>query len=142
MSDPLLKTKLPATRNPHTLRAHRRESFWQIILPLLLVVGLVAWLMVQLLQAGPASSEQAAQVAVILLAIPLLLLGIALFLALVVLSLGVARLGRWLPPQALRLQDVARSFNSQTQRAAGLAIRPLLAIESWAMALNRLLKRG
>ncbi len=142
MSEALPKSKTALVRSQRARRRTRRESFWQIILPIVLGVGLAAYLVYQLLSSHAASREQAAQLAVILLAIPLLVLALALLVVLVILIIGVSKLSQWLPQQTVRILDLVEQMNAGAQRSAHWAARPFLAIESWTAALGRLFKRG
>ncbi|MCW5877828.1 MAG: hypothetical protein KIS80_03040 [Anaerolineales bacterium] len=142
MNDALPKSKTALVRTERARRSHRKESFWQIVLPLLLGVGLIVYLVYQLLSTQASSSEQAAQVAVILLALPLLVLGIALLAVLVMLMIGVSKLSEWLPQLTVRILDLVETMNAGAHRSAHWAARPFLAIESWTAALGRLFKRG
>lgn len=140
MKDALPKSRTALVRTERARRKHRKESFWQIGLPTLLGLGLVGYAVYRLLQAG--SSEQAAQAAIVLLAIPLLVLGLALLVVLVLLIVGVGKLSEWLPQQTVRVLDLVENMNAGAQRSAHWAARPFLAIESWRAALGRLFKRG
>ncbi|MBN2500568.1 MAG: hypothetical protein JXB38_07330 [Anaerolineales bacterium] len=125
-------------RNPHTHRRHRRETFWQITLPLILgalvMLGLAVWAV--LTATGGSSVEHAAGAALIFLLIP------AMFMALFVLAIlgGLAYLvilvnGK-LPPYLRQAQDFfarARDFVGMT---ADKLVEPVLRAQSGIAALK------
>lgn len=135
--------QLPPVVNEKTQRSHRREMFWQVWLPLLAGVALSGVLAYLLVAAGRDSLERGAQAAVILLAVPVIFMGIGLLVALLLLNSSIGKLARWLPKQTLRAQQAAESLNSGTQRTADAVAAPFVAVEAWGTALRRLWrKRG
>lgn len=133
--------QLSASVNEKTQRAHRREMFWQVWLPLLAGVAVCGVLLYLLLAAGSASVERGAQTAVILLAVPVIFLGIGLLVALLVLNSSIGKLARWLPMQTYRVQRAAESVNSGAQQTANALAAPFVALEAWGDALRRLWRR-
>jgi len=116
--------------NPRTRKAHRRESWWQIYLPLILgalaVLALAVWAAV----AGAQGSDiaPAADTALIFLLAPMLLF---LLVPLTLLGAGIyltIRLFNLLPPQMLRLQRFFTRLQIETQRAADRITEPALRL--------------
>ena len=127
--------------NPSTHRSHRGEVFGQILLPLVagvLVCGLLFYLV---LAGGGGSIERSAQIAIIFLAIPMLLVGLALLGLLLVLTSGIGKLMSWLPEPAATAQNVVESINRGAQKAARAVTRPFIAVDAWGTALRRVFKR-
>jgi predicted PurR-regulated permease PerM len=133
--------QLSTSVNEKTQRSHRREMLWQVWLPLLGGVVLAAFLCYLLIAAGNASIERGAQTAMILLAVPVIFLGIGLLVALLVLNASIGKLARWLPKQTLRAQKAAESLNSGAQKTADAVAAPFVTLESWGDAFRRLWRR-
>lgn len=127
--------------NPSTRRSHRGEMFGQILLPLIagvLVCGLLFYLV---LVGGAGSIERSAQIAIIFLAIPMLLAGLALLGLILVLTSGIGKLMSWLPEPAVVIQNVAESINRGAQKTARAVTRPFITVDAWGTALRRVFKR-
>ncbi len=114
--------------NPRTRKAHRRESWWQIYLPLALgalaILTLAVWTAVAGAQGGEIAP--AADTALIFLLAPTL---IFLLIPLALLGAGIyltIRLFNLLPPQMLRLQRFFTRLQISTQRAADRLAEPIL----------------
>ncbi|MEX2144397.1 MAG: hypothetical protein WD740_07365 [Anaerolineales bacterium] len=130
------------TFNPQTRRTHRVELFWQVSLPLfagILGCGLLFYLLVA---GGAGSIERGGQVAVILLALPALLLGFVLLGLLLALNNGLGRALKWLPGQTARVQRIVEGINRGAQKAAAALASPFIQLESWGAALRRVFKRN
>lgn len=128
--------------NPKTRRAHRGEVFWQILLPLLAGVLVGGFLLYLLLAGGTGSIERGAQIAVILLTVPVFLLGIGMLGLLVGLNGGLAKVTRWLPAQAARAQQAVQSANAGVQRTASAIERTVMKVDSWASAARKVFRRN
>lgn len=133
--------QLPSVVNEKTQRSHRREMFWQVWLPLLAGVALCGVLLYLLLAAGSASVERGAQAAVILLAVPVIFMGIGLLVALLLLNSSIDRLAKWLPQQTYRAQRAAQTVSSGAQRTANALAAPFVMLEAWGDAWRRLWRR-
>ncbi|HLE74107.1 MAG TPA: hypothetical protein VI688_07665 [Anaerolineales bacterium] len=128
--------------NPQTRRAHRGEVFWQILLPLFTGVLAGGVLFYLLLAGGASSVERGAQIVLILLALPTLLLGFGLLALLLVLNHGIGKLMNWLPAQSARAQHFVEIANGRTQRTASTITRAFMKLESWGGAVRRVFKRN
>ena len=128
------------TRNARAQRRHRIEVFVQIILPLLLGIGLIGWLLFWLITSGTNDVASAAQLATVLLAVPLLAFGIIFLLFAILMIILIGRVMAWIPPQTYRVQRIAGEASARIVQVANLAITPLIVIESWVGAANRLLR--
>ena len=142
MTFPANKTQRRPTFNPRTRRAHRGEVFWQIWLPLFAGVLVSALLFYLLLTGGAGSIQRGAQVAIILLALPTLLLGAAMLALLLVLNHGIGRVMNWLPPQAARVQQAAEAVNAGTQKSASAITRALMKVDAWGTAARKVFNRN
>jgi len=132
----------PTERNPVTTARFRRESWWQIQFPVLLVALLAAGAVVSLAVWGGADAIHAVSAySLILLLIP------ALVVALLLVGIGGAlvylmfKLLRLLPPYAnlaqQELEGVHRWVDQATNRLAG----GLIAVRSTMAGINAYLRR-
>jgi predicted PurR-regulated permease PerM len=127
--------------NEKSRRAHRREAFWQIVLPVIVGVILAAVLVFLLVSAGPAQIERSAQIAVILLMAPLLAVGIGLLVSVALLTGGINKLIEWLPERTYLVQRLAEGLNRGTRSLWHVVNRPFVTLESWGASINKLVKR-
>jgi hypothetical protein len=59
----------------------------------------------------------------------------------VLMIYALARLMNWLPPQAFRLQRAMRQVNARIIQAADIAAKPVLLLDSWQKAAERIWRR-
>ena len=104
-----------------TDNAHKRNRFWMISFPIILVslavVGLIVWLAIKG-SLGVADTANLAGVATVLLVLPALLFGLIALALLIALTIGVVKLHELVPQAGKAL----RSYLSQGQqylRSAG-----------------------
>lgn len=128
-------------RNPLTHARHRREVFWQITLPLLL--GLVLFVGVSVLSALGNSGEvsRGADVALIWLILPLLVVGLIFLVVLAGLTYGLVFLIRGIPGYARQAQDLVALVADKTRQLGDAAVEPIYRLESF-MAGVRAAQRG
>lgn len=93
------------------------------------------------MRGGTGSIEHSAQIASILLAIPLLVTGLVFFVLLIAAYFGLNALIKWLPPQSYKLQRLAKQAGSAAIQVAMAAKQPFLLIESWGNAVDRVIHR-
>lgn len=127
--------------NIGTQRRHRRELWLQILLPLVLGAALGGFGLFALLNANTGNVTRAAELATVLLAIPLIVMGVIFLVAIVALIyvLGVAM--KWIPTKTVYAHRLMDRVNSVAQRGATLAAQPLIVLDSWSNALSRTFKR-
>lgn len=127
--------------NLKSQRRQRREFWWQILFPLLASVALIFVGVDWLLNQGGGSTESLSQIATMLLILPLLLMGLILLIALWAVIYGLARLMKWLPPNAFWLQGQIQRVSQRVVQAADLIAEPVLRLDSWSSALKRVFRR-
>lgn len=127
--------------NPRTRRAHRRETWWQIVLPLLLGLVLAGLAVAALLKGNFGGVQNASQIATVILTLPLLVLGVLFFILTIFLIYALGRALHWIPTQTIRAQRLAERVSQETVRGANLLATPLLFFESWSRALGELFRR-
>jgi hypothetical protein len=130
----------PMPRNQRARRQHAKDTWLQIVLPVVLVGALLVSLVLMATSTG-ASVAAVSQVSTILLAGLLTVLGLIMLVALMLGILSLAQAMHWLPPQAFRAQRAIQKVNSKAQRISDLATRPVLSLESWRSAAERVFSR-
>jgi predicted PurR-regulated permease PerM len=127
--------------NEKTRRAHRRQTFWQILLPVFLGILLALSLITLVIRGGGSSVERSAQTATILLSIPLMVSGLVFLFLTIFLSSMLGRLMQWLPPRSYQAQRIARRIGSGAEQVSHASQQPFLLLESWGEALSRVFQR-
>lgn len=126
---------------PPTVRAHRRQFFWQIILPVALVAALTVAAGVAASLGGADRTRLWADVAVIWLLLPVMVLGLILLLALIGLIWLLGRARVELPRLTGRVRLFADRARDGAVRLADQAAEPVLRTGSLLAALRRFLGR-
>jgi hypothetical protein len=101
----------PTERNPETTARSRRESWWQIYLPVLLASALGIVALVLIARSGAAGTSAMADLSLILLSVPVLIVGLVV-----------------LPPYAKTAQDAVGKVGEQIRAVMnGLASGVIVA---------------
>jgi hypothetical protein len=133
-------------RNPITHKFHRRETIWQIIVPLIfsisIILGLGVWAIVTVAQGGDVS--QAADTSLIFLLIPVLILSLIPLVLLGGLVYSMVRLLKVLPSKFYLVQGLLLKVQERVKQGADIAAEPVLRINSvgagW-QTFKRILRR-
>jgi hypothetical protein len=128
-------------RNQETRAAHRREVFWQIFFPLGIGFILVVGLFVGMGLAGVGDASLWADVSLIWILIPLIILAIFPLVILVGLIYGVTFLTVKLPYYAFIAQQAFKRLAAMARYWSDRAVDPLLKIHSNLAALRTLRRR-
>jgi len=131
-------------RNQEQSAGFRRAVWLQVYLPLILGAMLVVALVVLGLVTsgrGGASASGMADVALVALLLPAMLLGVLALAAMVLLSVGVARLIGWIPDRSRIAQRIAAQAARQSDRIAGSAAQVVVVPKSAWGALGVLRAR-
>ena len=84
---------------------------------------------------GGATTRGMADVSLILLLMPLIILGLIALAGMAVVAFGVAKLIGWLPPRARKVERVVARIAHQSEAVAGHVTRAVVAPKSvWAAA--------
>jgi hypothetical protein len=133
------KRSLP-DRNLETYQNHRREIFWQITIPLVIGVLVVLALAVGILFGSVADVSRWADISIIWLILPSLLITLVFLIVTAALAYVVLLLINRLPPYMLLLQDFFHKIRDGVRRVSDKAVEPVLRVEglkaSWR-ALRR-----
>lgn len=130
----LLPIELP------TVRAHKRQRFWQILAPMMLVILLALAAGGFILAAKAGQTRPGADVAVIWLIAPLMLFALLCMAVLGGMIYAVARLTKITPHYTARAQKFAARVESGTRRAADTAVKPVMWVRQVGAVLESLFK--
>jgi hypothetical protein len=121
--------------------AHRWQTFWQIIFPLVAGVGLAAWGLTALMGAQAGNVTRMSQIATVVMLVPVLLIGVVLLVITIALIYLLGRVMNWIPPQTYRLQRGVQAVSSRVISTTDALMRPVIGLQSWLHAANTLIKR-
>jgi predicted membrane protein len=140
MSD-VVNTPRPSVRNPVTQRAHSRQVLWQITLPFSLVVLLAVFLAVLASLSQPETASRFADISLIFLIIPTMIVAF-IFLAIFAASAyGVFRLLKIIPPFARSVQDFFVRIEERVRSIADASVEPVLRVRGFSAGLRALWRR-
>lgn len=122
-------------------KAHKRNRFWMIFFPLILislvVVGLITWLAING-SVGGADVENLAGVATVLLALPTFLFGLITLAFLIALIIGVIKLYEFLPQAGKALRDYLRQAQHYLRVAGDASAKPILAVRTFTAKIRQI----
>ena len=105
------------SRRSPSMARHRRESFWQIVLPMLVALLVLGLAFVLITLSGPAGISGVADLALIVVSVPLLLLGLIPVAVILALLAGMGWLLRNAPPYTRVAQEVSARMADIVERA-------------------------
>ena len=123
-----------------TLRLHKRQVVWQILVPFLLVTLMLLAAGAWLVWGETARARAWADVSIIWIVAPLLLLALVALALLVVLIVGMIKLLQAAPRYTSRAQQLAGQIAAGTRKAADGAIKPFVWIEQAGAAIKSIFK--
>jgi len=122
-------------------KAHRRNQFWMILFPVilisLLVVALVVWLAVKG-SVGGADTANLAGVATILLILPVFLFGLIALAFLIGLSIGVIKLHELIPQGGKAIRDYLSLGQHYLRVAEDASAKPILALRGLSARIQQI----
>lgn len=135
--DPRINEGSGAKLSPETRRQIRLQLILPLVIGLLMIVAVAIWIFF----AGYGSTSVWADLAVILLAIPMLFLGLILLAVLVVLTYAVGHLIGVLPTPLRRAHRVAARSAREARRGGDLAAKPFVAVPAVWSSLSVFMRR-
>ena len=121
-----------------SVRAHKRQLAWQILVPLLILVVLVIILAVLVAtQAGTAANQTWSNISLIWLIAPMLIFSLVFIFLLGFLIYGIARLMQVMPQFTGRVQDFFILFSGKTRSLADGSVKPFI----WFQQTGAILKK-
>ncbi len=133
-------SELPIPTNPQ----HRRQTFWQVWVPLIVAIVAAIGLAViaALSVAGNAQSgAHWAGISLIAMIIPLMLMGLIAFAILGILIFTISRISRVLPYYSLQIYQLILRTAAVIRRWSDKSVEPILATQSWRAGMKALLRR-
>jgi FtsH-binding integral membrane protein len=132
------QSRLPPKRNPLTHRLHQREVLLQVTLPL--AIGLTALLVLAVLASisGPESASLFADVSLIWLIIPVMVVSLIFLVLLAALAYGVIWLVGALPGFAYQVQGFFTLVATKSKQVGDVIVEPILRVQSLAASLRML----
>jgi type II secretory pathway component PulL len=132
-------TNMPPVQTP-TLKSHLRQRFWQILLPIILVVLLAIVAAVFSTLSDTEHIECWAEISTIWLVAPLMFSALLCMAMLGGMIYAVARLTQITPRYTLRAQNFALRLTAGVKRGADAAVKPVVWLEQARAALKSLFK--
>lgn len=121
-------------------KAHKRNRFWMILFPVILiglaVVGVIVWLAING-SVGGAGVANLAGVATVLLVMPTFLFGLITLAVLIALTIGVVKLHELIPQAGKAIRDYLSLGRHYLRVAGDASAEPILALRG----LNAKIKR-
>lgn len=121
-------------------KAHKRNRFWMILFPVILiglaVVGVIVWLAING-SVGGAGVANLAGVATVLLVLPTFLFGLITLAVLIALTIGVVKLHELIPQAGKAIRDYLSLGRHYLRVAGDASAEPILALRG----LNAKIKR-
>lgn len=141
----MMKSTLPIKASHASYLRHRRQTWAQIILPIVLggvvMVGLAALAGMSAL-GGTADLGRWAAISTIWLVFPLLAFGMLLLLLVAAVTYVVALVKKLIPPYSSQIQRVFFRLESGVKSAAQAAAQPIMLLRQITARAKGLLGRG
>ena len=123
------------------MRRHLHQRTWQILVPFLLMTGLTVAAAVLVVAGGESQARLWADISIIWLLAPLLVLALLVVVLLGFLIYALAQLARVTPHYTLRAQRFADQVQSVVQQAANWVVKPFVWIQQAAATIESFLSR-
>ena len=128
-------------RNPITHERHRREVFRQITLPLIIALVVIAVLVGLTVTASAAGASRWADISLIWLIMPVLVVSLIFLILLSGITYGLIRLIGVLPRYALQVQDFFVLLHFQIARLNDKITQPVIKLHATSASVKSLLRR-
>lgn len=131
------------TRNLAAQKKHRREVFWQIVIPMIVgglcVASLVTLVVINDLNGG--SSSNAADTSLIFMTIPTMFCSLVPFIIFGGIAFGLTKAIKALPPFTKRVLDAMQRTSAQVRRSSDKVTNPLIGMQSRRAGFKSMLRR-
>ncbi len=122
-------------------KAHKRNRFWMILFPIILislaVVGLIIWLSING-SVGRADTANLAGLATVLLVLPALLFGLITLVVLIGLSIGVVKLHELIPQAGKAIRGYLSQGQHYLRVAGDESAKPILALRAFNAKIQQI----
>ena len=123
------------------MRRHHHQRTWQILVPFLLMTGLIVAAAVLVVAGGESQARLWADISIIWLLAPLLVLALLVAVLLGILIYALAQLARVAPAYTLRAQHFVTQVQSAVQQAADWIVKPFVWIQQAIATIESILSR-
>ncbi len=130
----------PPRPDTPTLRQHKRQVLWQILVPFLLMAGLAIATAILVAFGGASRTSLWRDVSLIWILAPALVLALILIIVLGMLIYGLIRLTRAAPRFTYRAQQVTLLGALGIRRIADGAAKPFIWLEQAGVAVKSIFK--
>lgn len=125
-------TPLPNRPRPLPDPKHRKQTFWQIWVPLYLSILVVLFLAVlAAVSAGNPAVTEISQLSTVYLVTPVLIIGFVVFVLLGAVIYGLSKLLNILPVYTRMVQGFFRQMAVFVRMWSDKSVQPVLAIRTW-----------
>jgi hypothetical protein len=129
---------IPPKQDSRQILAFKRQMRLQVYLPLglltLTLIAVVAWFWI----GGIGDTGVWADVGLIVVLIPALLIGLIVLALIIALAILIGRLVELIPEPATRVQSIFRRVDRETSRGIDLALRPLVNLSALWSAVKEI----
>jgi FtsH-binding integral membrane protein len=116
--------------NPKTRSAHRKETFWQIVFPLLVAILVIAAIVAAIVINGVGTASVWADIALIVLIIPAMVIMIFPLIIIVLLIVGSSKMLAIIPGYAHQVQIFFRRIRMRATEYSDIAVKPVIDLLS------------
>jgi hypothetical protein len=129
----------PAVDRP-TVRAHKRQFAWQILVPFLVMAGLIITGAVLVVTGETSRTGTWADVSVIWILVPTLLFALMFLVIIITIIYGMIKLLQILPRYTGKTQDIFAQVSAGTRKAADGATKPFVWYRQAGAVIKSLFK--
>ena len=123
-----------------SIRTHRRQFAWQILVPFLVMTMLILAASVWVVTGGPARTDLWADISVIWILAPTLLIALVVLALLVTTIYGMIKLLQVLPTYTGKTQDIFAMLSAMTRKVADGVAKPILWVRQAGAAIRSIFK--
>ncbi|HEX7621705.1 MAG TPA: hypothetical protein VF359_10985 [Anaerolineales bacterium] len=124
-----------------TIRAHKRQFAWQILLPFLVMAGVIITGAALIVKGGATRTSVWADVSVIWLLIPALFLALALMVLVITIIYGMVKLLQILPRYIGKTQDMITRLSAGTRKLADGSTKPFFWFKQAGAVVKSIFRR-
>jgi len=132
--------ELPAVDSP-TVRTHKRQRTWQILVPICAMAALTVAAAVLTASGAATRTRVWADVSLIWLIAPLMVLALLFLAVLIALIYGLMKLAQITPRYTARAQDLAARVSTGTRKAADGAASPFVWLRQAGAVIEDLVNK-
>jgi hypothetical protein len=126
----------PQRSESSTVRNHKRQFAWQILVPFLVMAGLIITGAVLVVSRGPQQARLWADVSTIWILAPMLAFALVIAVLLGFVIFGLAKLTQITPHYTGKAQELAVSISTWTRKVADGIVKPVLWLKQAGAALS------